>query len=217
MLVDIGRIDATMTVDVVGAHFQDKRTSVEFPAAHVLPCDLLLAIPGRPPPSVHLYDLLRNPFNQIWVKLHIFGKTDRVRRLVNIADRSCEAGTDGMALVFASACENVIRDGLAACRLTENRTTASPGSATVLPQLETFIRPRFTAAALARLRDLENDLTPFERTELTRGHTLNRFGKPAVERPLDTRLGSADAEVRAAARIALHQVLTIYTDATLVA
>ncbi len=34
MLTDIGRIDLATTIDIVGAHFQDKRTSTEFPAAH---------------------------------------------------------------------------------------------------------------------------------------------------------------------------------------
>jgi hypothetical protein len=215
MLTDIGRIDEATTINVVGAHFQDKRTSTEFPAAHVIPCDLLLTLPGHPLPGVHLYELLRNPFNQTWVKLHIFGQTDRVHRLVNVADRSCEADTDGMALAFASACENVITSGLAARRLSGSRS-APPISAPVLFQLETEIMPRFTAVASARLRALEHDLTPSERIELTREHTLDRFGKPAVERSIDTRLGSPDAQARAAARIALHQVLAIYTDATLV-
>jgi hypothetical protein len=149
------------------------------------------------------------------VQLNIFGQTDRVHRLANVADRSCEAGTDGMALIFATACENVIRDGLAARRIFGGPRAAPGNFATVLSQFETVIVPGFSAAATARLRVLEDNLTPFERAELTRGHTVDRLGKPAVERPTDTRLGSPNAEARAAARIALHQVLTIYADATL--
>jgi hypothetical protein len=61
---------------------------------------------------------------------------------------------------------------------------------------------------------MESKLTSQERTEMTRGHPVDPSGKPAFERPADTRLGSRDAEVRAAARIALHQVLQIYADPT---
>lgn len=210
MLTELGRIDNAVPLDVVGAQFQDKQTSAEFPAAHAIPCDLVLALPGHPHPGVHLYDLLRNPFNRTWALRHIFGQTDRVHRLVNVADRSCERGSDGMALALAAACEEVIRDGLRA----RTAVTEEGPARDVQPisfQFDILVQ-RFTEVARTRLRALENKLTGYERTEMTRGHPVDRFGRPLVERPVDTRVNSSDAEARAAARIALRQVLQIYAD-----
>ncbi|MBS0642719.1 MAG: hypothetical protein JSS43_22875, partial [Proteobacteria bacterium] len=198
MLTDLGRIDDGVVVDVVGARFQDKRTSYEFPAAHVVPCDLLLASASHPAPGVHLYDLLRNPFSRTWVQMNIFGQTDRVHRLVNVADRSCEAGADGMAAAFSGACEAVITEGLRARSVVRLAGTEPPGFPAVLYHLERTIVPRFSAAAAARLRRLADDLTPDERTELSRRQVVDQFGKPALERPSDTRLGSTNAQARTA-------------------
>src|SRR5712691_4292210 len=44
MLTELVRIDTAVPLDVVGAQFQDKQTSSEFPAAHAIPCDLVLAL-----------------------------------------------------------------------------------------------------------------------------------------------------------------------------
>jgi hypothetical protein len=71
MLTELGRIDVAVPLDVVGAQWQDKQTSTEFPAAHTIPCDLELALPGHPPPGLHLYNLLRDPLNRTWVQRHI--------------------------------------------------------------------------------------------------------------------------------------------------
>jgi hypothetical protein len=211
MLTGLGRIGTAAALDVVGAQFQDKRTSVEFPAAHVLPCDLMLALPGYPLPGAPLYhpDLLRNPVNRFLTQCDIFGRTDRVHRLVNVADRSCEAGPDGMALALAAACDEVIKDGLLAWTLVPagSRTPIAPS---VRFRFETMLVPAFAAVAAARLRALDASLTAYERDEMRRGRAVNTDGSQLVARPTDTRLSSHNVEARAAARIALRQVLQVY-------
>jgi hypothetical protein len=214
LLTERGVIDAAPTLEVRGALFQDKRTSVEFPAAHILPCDLALILPGRPAAGVHFYDLLRNPLNQTWVRLNVFGQTDRVHRLVNVADRSCEAGTDGMAAVFAATCEEVIRRGLQAASVTRPGSQPLRGSVSAL--FSSMLLPGFVDAATTRLRAMERGMTPFERMESTRGHLLDRFGRSAAPQPTDTRLGSPAHDARAAAKISLCQILRTYADGSLI-
>ena len=212
MLVDISRIDAPAGLMVTGARFQDKQTSREFPAAHAIPCDLRLALPGHPPPGVRLYDLLRDPFNRTWTRREIFGQTDRVHRLANLADRRCEAGADGMAMALAAACDAAIRDGLRAKVVSPAGARGATVAASVASLFETSLAPAFIAAARARLGALETEFTDHERGQLARAPIVDRFGRPIMARPVDTRIGSPDAEARAAARIAMRQILQIYAD-----
>jgi hypothetical protein len=214
LLTELGAIDAVPSLEVRGALFQDKRTSTEFPAAHALPCDLAVILPGQSAAGVHLYDLLRNPLNQTWVRLNVFGQTDRVHRLVNVADRSCEAGTDGMAAVFATACEAVIRHGL------QSRAIMSAGSLfmrnSVPTHFNSILVPGFVDVARTRLRAMEGSLTMHERTERLRDRLLDPFGRPSGSPPTDTRLSSPADEARTAAKLSLCQVLRTYADAGLV-
>jgi hypothetical protein len=216
MLTDLGRIETAMPLVVVGAQFQDKRSSKEFPAAHAIPCDLAIALPGHPAPGVHLYNFLLNPFNRTWAKLNMFGETDRVHRLVNVADRSCEAGLDGLASVLATACEEVIRNGLRARTLTPGKYATKPISASVQTEFELILVPGFVRAANARLQALERNLNYFERTEIAHRPLVDRIGRPVEARPSDTRLGSPNAQARAANLNTLRQVLKTYADQTLV-
>ena len=209
-LAERGVIGAVPTLEVRGARFQDKRTSVEFPAAHLLPCDLAVILPGQPATGVRLYDLLHNPLNQTWVRLNIFGQTDRVHRLVNVADRSCEAGADGMAVVFVEACEEVVRNSLQARSIT--RAGIHPLRTPVSTQFNGILLPGFVDVARARLQAMERSLTPFERMESRRGHLLDRFGRSAAPQPTDTRLSSSSDQARTAAKISLCQILRIYAD-----
>ena len=176
----------------------------------------ILAFPRHPSPGVHLYDLLHNPLNRTWAQRNIFGHTDRVHRLVNVADRSCEAGSDGMALTLAAACEEVIKDGLLAKTLAPAKGPFPPAAASVHFRFETMLVPAFRKVANARLQVLERNLTSYERNEMARGHPVDRFANPLVARPVDTKLGSRDTDTRAAARIALRQVLQTYAAADLV-
>jgi hypothetical protein len=212
MLVNIGRIRTPASLMVTGARFQDKKTSQEFPAAHAIPCDLLLDLPGQGITGVRLYDLLRDPFSRTWVRLEIFGQTDRVHRLTNIADRRCEEG--GMISAFAAACDTAILDGLRAATLAAAGARSAPVSASVAGLFERTLVPAFIATAA--LAELETEFTVEEREHVATAPLLDRFGKPIAARPTDTRLGSPDAEARAKARSAIRQVLQTYADPGLV-
>jgi hypothetical protein len=215
-LVERGLISPASRLEARGARFQDKQTSVEFPAAHVLPCDLAVSQPAQPRPAVHLYDLLQNPFNRTFVRLNIFGRTDRAHRLVNVADRSCEAGTDGMAAVFVEACEEVVQLSLRAGSITRSGTHLRRKAA--LTQFNTILVPGFANAARVRLRAMEKSRSrlELERMESRRGDLVDRFGRSAAPQPTDTRLSSSSDEARIAATISLCQILRIYTDESLV-
>lgn len=211
LLVELGRIEGPVDATVTGALYQDKQTSEEFPAAHVLPCDLMLSLPGHPAPGVRLSDLLRDPFSRAWAQRHIFGRTDRVHRLTNVVDRRCEAGDDGMAMMLAALCDDVIREAL-------RRRIAAPGTAGPAPQatviglFETRLAPAFQWVARNRLDRVDAEFTALERAELTPAPLLNRFGAPFTARPTDTRIGSPSAAARAAVRVAMRQILEVYMD-----
>jgi hypothetical protein len=214
ILVELGSIASVPTLEVRGALYQDKQTSTEFPAAHALPCELSLFLPGGRAGGVPLHGLLRNPFNQTWVQRNVFGQTDRVHRLVNVADRSCEAGEDGMAAVLAEACEEVIRNGLE--DRVVSRFGAPPLPRPLLTIFNQIVVAGFTAVADQRLHDLERELTDYEMSEMMRGHLVNRFGNYVAPQPTDTRKTSPHQAARAAARIILCQVFRTYSDPGLV-
>jgi hypothetical protein len=214
MLVELGVIESVPTLEVRGALYQDKRTSTEFPAAHALPCELAVVLPGRPPAGVPLHGLLRSPFTQTWVRRNIYGQTDRVHRLVNVADSSCEAGEDGMAAVLAEACEEVLRSGLQ--DRVVSRFGAPPLTRSVTGIFNTIVVEGFTGVAQQRFHDLQSELTDYEMSEMIRGHLLDRFGNFVAPQPTDTRKTSPDAAARAAAKITLCRVFRTYADPNLV-
>ena len=212
LLVELGRIPSPVDPTVTGALYQDKQTSREFPAAHVLPCDLTLSMPGHPPPGARLSDLLRNPLNRIWAQREIFGRTDRVHRLTNVVDRRCEAGDDGMGMILAACCDDTIRGAL------RSRLAAPGGRAAPVPPppaIDAFDRGLVTGflwVARNRLDRLEAEFTALERAELTPRPLLDRFGKSIVAGPTDLRLSAPSPRARAAVRAAMRQILEIYAD-----
>lgn len=187
-LKDRGRIGAGLSVHPVRAHVQDKTASHEFPAAHVIPCDLDIGAANH-----KLYDFLFNPFNRTWVRRNVFGKTNRVHRLTNVADRRCEAGPLGLARVLADACEQVLRMAGATRQV-----------------FDAVLVPGYVRAAEAALRDFEAQLSNFERTEMGFNAPVDQFGKPLTPRSADTRLGSPDPAAVAANKTILRQVLLEY-------
>ena len=191
---DLGRFNPPVRVLPIGAEFQDKQTTSEFPAAHLLPCDLNIIQPGSPDGGI--YDLLRNPFSRIWVQREVFGRTDRVHHFTNVADRDCERSRIGMRNVLARACQEVA-----------NSTR---------PPLNVFHAELVTGyrdAAEQALERRESKLSALERLERTRGHPVDAFGSPLVPRSTDIRLTSPDAEARMAAKLSVIQVLATYAAA----
>lgn len=212
LLTELGAIEAVTSVTADRAAYQDKRTTREFPSAHAIPCDLLVTLPAQPE-AVHLYDLLRNPLNQTWVQKNIFGQTDRVHRLVNVADQSCELATQGMTFLLAQSCEQVIRECLQSRISTQ---VNAPAPTLVADHFYSVLVPGFIATAERCLRRMESNLTRYELTEMRRDHLLDRFGKFFADQPADTRKTSSNPEARAAAKISLCQILRTYADSRLV-
>ncbi len=191
LLVELDRLDPAASFQRRGARHQDKRTQAEFPAAHIVPCEIFVSQLGKP--SNYLADLFRNPFNRTWVHRNVFALTDRVHVLANRADSLCEEGPHGMAQALVRACA----------------ATASGASTTDV----VFARlvADYTRAAQLALTTLDQQLTPLERDTIGHAPIVDINGRPLRERPTDTRLGSPDAEARAANKGALRQVLEIYT------
>jgi hypothetical protein len=212
VLALLERIPPGASFLAAGAADQDKQVSGDFAAAHLIPCELRLSAPGRPVDGTLIHELLRNPFNRMWVRREIFAETDRVHRLVNVADSSCERGQDGMVRTLVSVCDKVLADARRDGMLVQAGRLAPPLT-TVYQTLAAGLIPSFLAVARARLRALDAKLTDHERSELSREHPVYPDGQPFVARPADTRLTSTDREVRAAARIALRQVLSVYAEA----
>jgi hypothetical protein len=213
LLTQLGAIDAVTSVRTGGAEVQDKQTTHEFPSAHAVPCDLVVMMPLRPA-GVNLYDLLRNRFNRMWVRRNVFGQTDRVHRLVNVADAAVERGSQGIAAALARSCEQVIRATLQARLITRGGTP--PPATSVMHHFTTVLVPDFTAAARNCRQRLESRLTEYEMTEMMRGHLVDRFGNYVAPQPTDTRLSSPSRDARAAARISLLRIFETYADENLV-
>jgi hypothetical protein len=192
LLVELGRLEPAATFQRKGARHQDKRTQVEFPAAHVLPCDLAVTQVGQAP--TYLADLFRSPLNRVWVQRNVFALTDRVHVLTNRADSRCEEGPHGMAQALARGCA-VVASGASSLETGFASLTAD-----------------YTRAAALALTAVEQALTPSERQAIGRAPLVDRHGRPVQARPTDTRLRSPDAEARAANKGALCQVLRIYAN-----
>ncbi len=212
VLALLERIPPGASFFAAGATDQDKQVSGDFVAAHLIPRELRLSAPGTPADDTPLHELLRNPFSRMWVRREIFAETDRVHRLVNVADSSCERGRDGTARTLVRVCDKVLADARRDGMLVQAGRPAPPLTS-VYQTFAADLVPGFLAAARARLQAREAKLTDYERSELNRGHPVYLDGRPLVARPADTRLTSTDREVRAAARIALRQVLSVYAQA----
>jgi hypothetical protein len=212
MLVLLERVPLGASLRAAGASDQDKQVSGDFHAAHAIPRELRVSAPGTAADGAPLYELLRNMLNQTWVRREIFARTDRVHRLVNAADSSCERGLDGMAQSLVRVCNDVIADA----RRDKTPVVAgrhAPPLSSLAQRFETDLVPSFHAVARDRLRALEAKFTANDREELNRAHPVWPDGRPLIARPSDTRLTSIDPEARAAARIAFRQVLGLYANA----
>ena len=186
---DLGLLPGPVVVEPTGSAVQDRQTSGEFQAAHVLPSDLMVTPAAGS--AARLHHFFRDPFSRVWMQRNVFGRTDRVHRLTNLADSYCEAA--GMRRTIADACAAVVNNRLSPMRVFEN--TLAPG---------------YAAAARTALQENLRSVAPADGPEFVRQPLLDRFGKAAIPRPTDTRVGSPNAEARLAARRTLNQVLEIY-------
>jgi hypothetical protein len=85
----------------IGAEVQDKKAMDAFQAAHLLPCDLKInAAEG-------VHEQFVSPIIRGNVKVQVFGRTNVVHRLVNYADRRCEA--NGWIDAFVQAARDLAR------------------------------------------------------------------------------------------------------------
>ena len=212
MLALLDRIPPGASFFATGASDQDKQVTGDFQAAHLVPRELRLEAPGAAVDGAPLHELLRNPFNRMWVRREIFAQTERVHRLVNAADSSCERGPDGMARALVRVCNKVLVDAQRDGSPVDARRAAPPLTS-ISHWFDADLVPSFLGVARARLEALDGRLTAYERAELNRPHPVYLNGRPLVARPTDTRLTSTDPEARAAARIAFRQVLEAYARA----
>ena len=177
---------ATDVIRPCGAEVQDKGGIEDFQAAHCVPCDL--EVNGEE--GVHR--LFHSPIIRGNVKAHVFGKTRIVHRLVNYADRRCEA--NGWIAAMLHATHELVRD-------------ADADSVYVKD-----VRPRFLAAIREARRRLEDALSAAERAGMARKPLYDGSGNLVHRRPQDFRVGAKapDPAVRGMNKDAVLQVFREY-------
>lgn len=189
-----GRLNPGMAIVATGAAEQDKQASMlseamqgEVEAAHVIPCDLLMG-----PQQQRLYDFFVNPFNNIWVRRNVFGRTNAVHRLTNYVDRRCEA--NGMIDALVGACSAVLN-----------------GQARAERHIEHLLADYATAAQIGRQK-LRQALSSAERAQAAKPMIVGADGRPLDERPADVRITSPDLEARAANKSVALQIFDAYVN-----
>ena len=215
LLEQLDRLPANATIGARGASDQDKQVSGDEQAAHILPCEIVVHAPGSPLTGQPLHAFLVIPFNQTWVRREIFAPTDRVHRLVNVADSSCERGRGrnegiGMVNALVELCNKTLDDARRGRKLVVG--SGPPPSRYAGDRFQTQLVPCYRMVASARRSMLEKSMTEEERRELTRLPPIYPDGRPLVARPVDTRLGSPSADARIAARRTLRDILKIYEE-----
>lgn len=181
-----GWLRPTDVIEGIGAEVQDKKGMDAFQAAHVLPCDL--AING----CEGVHEQFFSPIIRGNVKARLFGRTNVVHRLVNYADRRCEA--------------NGWIDALVHCA----RLLAQGADAEIVFQRE--LLPRCAQAVVAARNALMSALQTAERQAMGKPTLLAPNGLPASPRVQDFRVSDkvADPRVRAINKEVVLQVFDEY-------
>jgi hypothetical protein len=185
-LAGISLLSAKSTIDAIGAEVQDKTGIEDFQAAHVLPCDF--EINGK----AGLHQLFVSPIISGNVQARLFGVTNVVHRLVNYADRRCEA--NGWIDTFLAAMKSVMKGADADQVFSQNLV---PGY----------------SAAVVRARDvLVAALRKGEREAIDRPTLLAPNGEPAQRRAQDFRISAkvGDPKVSGINKGAVLQVFAEY-------
>lgn len=170
----------------IGAEVQDKKAMDAFQAAHLLPCDLKInAAEG-------VHEQFVSPIIRGNVKVQVFGRTNVVHRLVNYADRRCEA--NGWIDAFVQAARDLARGAEADA------------------VFDRAVVPAFARAVTVSRNKLVDALNQAERQAMGKPVLLAGNGQPARPRAQDFRVSDKlkDPRVRAANKEAVLQVFDEY-------
>jgi hypothetical protein len=183
-----GILPEAANFEATGAQVQDKRAQRDFPAAHRLPCDMKLVEPnGR---ENRLSEFFEIGLNRAWIEGNIFAPTDRVHRMVNVADQWCEDAGMKRSLVDAS---NAVLHG----RMTANEA------------MEKVIKPGYQEAIGKATAKVERNFSFMERQALAT-RIVDRDGQPYKSVDPKLTLKVKGLESRAAAKDAIERTLKAY-------
>ncbi|WP_234625040.1 hypothetical protein RMS29_027545 (plasmid) [Agrobacterium rosae] len=189
---DQGLLPENPTLIATKAMVQDKRTSQEFPAAHRMPGDL--AIQNEDGSTTRLTDVFKVDLNKVAIDREVFATTDRVNRLVNVADGWAENA--GMKTALALAATEVARG-------------ASAGSA-----MKDIIEPGYADAVKAAYSKVEMNFTVAEQ-QIVGGAILDARTMQPIRGVIENlKLSSTDQEARAHAKELIRLTLHTYSKET---
>lgn len=182
---DLGLLPDESKIVATRAFAQDKRGSLEFPAAHRLPADLAVEMPDGT--RRRLTDTFGLELNRVAIDREVFSPTDRMSRLANVADSWAEAA--GMRKVLARAANAVAR------------------GATADEAMSRIIEPGYAVAIAQARRRLERNLMLTERAAIATS-IVDVNGEPFRAMRDVLRLRSAELENRARAKAMMEAVLS---------
>ncbi|UXN57731.1 zeta toxin family protein [Phyllobacterium zundukense] len=182
---ELGLLPEDGKIVTTRAMVQDKRASTEFPAAHRLPADLAVETPDGT--RRRLTEHFGRDLNRVAIDAQVFGPTDRMSRLANVADSWAEAA--GMRKTFARAANSV-----------------ADGRASADEAMTRMIEPGYAAAIARAGRRLERNMTFAERAAIATA-IVDVNGKQFRPMRDDLRLRTVDLDNRARAKAMLEAVL----------
>jgi hypothetical protein len=179
-----------------GAAVQDWQATMEYPAAHRAPCNLLIANPSTASQTVQ--QLFKDGTNRGFIA-KLFGQTDIVHYLANYADRLCEGTNNrmgfGISHVLARNCELLLHD--------EHLTAKELFFDSFMPEFRNVLSRKHHDYNFRLSRNQTSAPSVI----------LDALGRPFNQDPLrnDYRVGrSAPRDVRLANQRAVAQILSTY-------
>lgn len=182
---DMGLLPDDGSIVATRAFVQDKQASRDFSAAHRLPADL--AVERADGSRRRLVEYFGVELNRVAIDREVFGRTDRMSRLANVAGSWLENA--GMRKTFARAADAV-----------------AEGYATANEAMTHIIEPGYAAAVAEARRKLERNIALAERTA-TAITMVDATGAPLRARSDDLRLGTKDITSRSRALALMDAVL----------
>jgi hypothetical protein len=182
---DLGLLPEDGKIVATRAMVQDKRGTQEFPAAHRLPADL--AVERSDGSRRRLTEHLDVAINRVAADREVFGRTDRLSRLANVADSWMEPA--GMRKAFVRAANAV-----------------AVGGRSAEAAMAEIIEPGYGAAIADTRGRLARNMAISERAILATA-IIDTSGEPFRAVRDDLRLRAGDLENRARAKAMLEAVL----------